>query len=145
VATDTFQTFAELARLNDEKAERFTKFIRMWTAQKDLSSSYIAEWANRFRKEVEYEYADDERLKLLIDIDGVAGAKQRMRRVGQKNNWSQAQFEREIDRIDTIASETVARKSKCGRPFINLKPSTTTAKRAAKNILNMGKQPKIKL
>ena len=144
VVTDAYlRTIAEMSRLSNEKSDRFMKFIQKWSAQKDLGPSYIAEWAERFRKETEYESADDERLKLLIAIDGVAVAKQHVRRDGQKYQWSPEQLDRELNRIDTVVANTVARKTKGSIPTINLKSAVTT-KTAVKNIMCMGNRPKLK-
>lgn len=75
--------------LDGEDTDRFVRFFVAFEAKhRTLDPHYAREWAGRFRKKVEYMFADPDTINtFLVPIDGKEGARQRMRRQYEDAKW----------------------------------------------------------
>lgn len=75
-----------------EDQKRFVKFgMLFWGEQKKpMDFNYVSDWVRRFNQGSEYLYADQERLKMLKKVDGIAGAKRHAREGMKRAGWKPA-------------------------------------------------------
>jgi|WetSurMetagenome_2_1015567.scaffolds.fasta_scaffold63953_3 hypothetical protein len=71
---------------------RFVDFgMLFWGKQnKAMDILYVGDWIRRFNQEEEYIYADKERTKMLIKVDGVSNAKKHAYAQMKSAGWSAA-------------------------------------------------------
>jgi hypothetical protein len=72
-----------------KEKERFVKFgVLFWGKQeKGMDTSYVQDWVRRFNRGEEYIYADNERTKLLVIVDGKESAKRRAKQQMKNAGW----------------------------------------------------------
>ena len=108
--------------LDGEDTDRFVRFFVAFEAKhRTLDTGYAREWAGRFRKKVEYMYADPDTVNtFLVPVDGKEEARQRMRRQYEDAKWKVPPISEMLDRQFGSARKKPARKPAakrctCGR------------------------------
>lgn len=91
---------------------RFIQFGLIWWEGKVKDINYVSEWAGRFAKGTEYAMADEERLNILLEVDGVADARNRLFSSYIQYGWSPDKAEREVMRIYPIGMHKISRRKK---------------------------------
>jgi hypothetical protein len=65
-----FREIAKEVGLNSVDTERFVKFACIWKGEGYANAYYMTEWAERFQRKDEYLSADDDRVAMLVKVDG---------------------------------------------------------------------------